>query len=212
MLGTLTAAPGAANAQSATRFAVAGHGTLVATGNAGHDIRVLGEGPATGFDPEVIRGAVPEGTLRPSWGLGGRFEVLPTPYLSMGLLVSYARQRASVGPDQSWRDVDLWLSARLPAAMGPRHERVTPYLATPVGLSIMVGRLGGANDARRFGWNLSALVGIEIEATEGFAVYVETGWLMRQARDDGELGSRYRLTLTTHQFVVQVGVRGSRGR
>ncbi|MEZ4327441.1 MAG: hypothetical protein R3B40_19635 [Polyangiales bacterium] len=211
VLAAVMAAPCAVEAQSATRFALAGHGTLVAMGNAGHDLSALGDDPATGFGARVIYGAVPEGTLRPSGGVGGRFEILPTPWFSMGLLVSYARQRAAVGPNQSWRDVDAWLAARLPVDAGPRMVRLVPYLATPVGLSIMVGRLGGSSDARRLGWNLGALVGIEIEATEGFAVYMETGWLMRQARqEEQDLLGRSRLTLTSHQFVLHLGLRGSR--
>lgn len=206
-------APVFVDAQATTRFAVAGHGTLVATGDANHDLRVLREGTsAFGFEPWVIHGAVPSGRLRPSGGVGGRFEILPNPHFSVGLLVSYARQRAAVGPDQRWRDMDVWLSARLPTEVGPRQLRVVPYLATPVGYSVMIGRLGGSSDGRRFGWNLSALMGVEIEAAEGFAVYLETGWLMRQARHEEEFLGRYRITFTTHQLVLHVGLRGSRGR
>lgn len=199
--------PRIAGAQSNTGFAVAAHGILVGTGSADLEVRLDADDDLGVFDVPF-----PE-ELRASGGVGGRFEILPVPQFSTGLQVSYARQHTSEGTDHSWRDVDLWLAARLPAEVGARGVAVVPYLATPVGLSVLVGRLPGSSDERRFGWNLSALLGVEVEVTKGFAFYFEGGWLMRQARSSGEsvLGD-YSLTFTTQQFVVHLGLRGSRTR
>lgn len=207
LVALAVSAPQTAGAQSDTGFAVAGHGILVATGSADLEVRV-------DVDDDLGMFEIPSPEdLRVSGGVGGRFEILPVPQFSTGLQVSYARQRTSEETDHSWRDVDLWLAARLPAEVGARGVSVVPYVAAPVGLSILVGRLPSSSDERRLGWNLSALLGVEVEATKGFALYLEGGWLMRQARSSGDSAfGDYRLTFTTHQFVLHLGLRGSRSR